>query len=326
MSNLWTIPDVKEELTHLAALHQKRPASPVVQGMAATWCGKVEAVTSWTSHGILELINHIDSLSLPDDMKAKLHECLEKLTIGSSQALKVIKAGQVMRNLKAYMSQTDWAKLETNATLYDHMHVIHVIAKRLATMAVVSLREDTKAQAVALSLYCQSQLGKPEPNAMTIHNCLADFQALHSQRLETMHSQTHGPRTYPSNPQEMGTTWIQKVYGTDCLPNKQAPMAVWMSKVACRPTNKMLQTGQVARGTTPAMCDEKTSKELLQELLLAKHDKSAHVNFATGGPCSSHSLAEQRPVATPQATLFADHGQPAIAARSQKKLMRIHNP
>ncbi|CAL1170052.1 unnamed protein product [Cladocopium goreaui] len=88
MSNLWTIPDVKEELTHLAALHQKRPASPVVQGMAATWCGKVEAVTSWTSHGILELINHIDSLSLPDDMKAKLHECLEKLTIGSSQALK----------------------------------------------------------------------------------------------------------------------------------------------------------------------------------------------------------------------------------------------
>ena len=192
-------------------------------------------------------------------------------------------------------------------------------------MAVVSLREDTKAQAVALSLYCQSQLGKPEPNAMTIHNCLADFQALHSQCLETMHRQTQGPRTYPSNPQDMGTTWIQKVYGTDCLPNKQAPMAVWMSKVACRPTNKMLQTGQVARGTTPAMCDGKTSKELLQDLL-AKHGKSAKVNFATGGPCSSHSLAEQRPVATPQATLFADHGQPAIAARSQKKLMRIHNP
>lgn len=149
MSNLWTIPDFKEELSHLAALHQKRPGSPVVQGMAATWCGKAEAVTSWTSHGILELINHIDTLSLPDDMKAKFHECLEKLTIGSSQALKMIKAGQVIHNLPAYMSQTDWTKLETNATLYDHMHVI---AKRLATMAVV--RENTKAQAVALSLYC----------------------------------------------------------------------------------------------------------------------------------------------------------------------------
>ena len=73
----------------------------------------------------------------------------------------------------------------------------------------------------------------------------------------------------------------------------------------------MLQTSQVARGTTHAMCDEKTSKELLQELL-AKHDKSAQVNFATGGPCSSHSLAEHRPVATPQATLFADHGEPKL--------------
>lgn len=308
MSNLWTIPDFKEELSHLAALHQKRPGSPVVQGMAATWCGKVEAVTSWTSHGILELINHIDTLSLPDDMKAKFHECLEKLTIGSSQALKMIKAGQVIHNLPAYMSQTDWTKLETNATLYDHMHVI---AKRLATMAVVSLRENTKAQAVALSLYCQSQLGKPEPNAMTIHNCLADFQALHSQCLETMNRQTQGPRTYPRNPQDMGTTWIQQVYGTDCLPNKQVPMAAWMNKVACRSTNKMLQTGQVARGSTHAMCDEKTSKDLLQELL-AKHDKSAQVNFATGGPCSSHSLAEHRPVATPQATLFADHGEPKL--------------
>ena len=222
MSNLWTIPDFKEELTHLAALHQKRPGSPVVQGMATTWCGKIQAVNSWTSTGILGFINHTDTLVLPDGMKAKLHECLEQLTIGTSQALKVIKIGQVIHNLPAYMSQGDWAKLETNATMYDHMYVI---AKRLTTMAVVSLRENTKAQGVALCLYCQSQLGKPEPSAMTIHTCLADFQALHNQCLGTMCSQAGGPKTYPSNPQEMGATWIQKVYGTDSLPNKQVPMA-----------------------------------------------------------------------------------------------------
>ena len=49
MSNLWTIPDFKEELSHLAALHQKRPGSPVVQGMAATWCGKVANTTTTTT-------------------------------------------------------------------------------------------------------------------------------------------------------------------------------------------------------------------------------------------------------------------------------------
>eukprot|EP00435_Cladocopium_sp_Y103_P001066 s7059_g1.t1 len=99
-------------------------------------------------------MNHVDTLTFPDDVRAKLTECLEQLTNGSSQVIKVVKAGQVIHNLPAYMSQADWAKLEVTATLYDHMHVI---AKGLATMAVVSLRENTKAQAVALALYCQNQ-------------------------------------------------------------------------------------------------------------------------------------------------------------------------
>ena len=195
MSHLWTIPDFKEELTHLAALQQKRAGSPVVQCLVSTWCAKIQAVTTWTSSGILDIMNHVDSLSLPDDLKARLHECLEQLTIGSTQAIKVIKAGQVIHNLPGYMSPADWTHLESNATIYDHMHVI---AKRLATMGVVSLRENTKAQAVALALYCQSQLGKPEPNAMVIHSCLADFQSLHTQCLSTMHQQIAGPKTYPS--------------------------------------------------------------------------------------------------------------------------------
>lgn len=300
MSHLWTIPDFKEELTHLAALQQKRAGSPVVQCLVSTWCAKIQAVTTWTSSGILDIMNHVDSLSLPDDLKARLHECLEQLTIGSTQAIKVIKAGQVIHNLPGYMSPADWTHLESNATIYDHMHVI---AKRLATMGVVSLRENTKAQAVALALYCQSQLGKPEPNAMVIHSCLADFQSLHTQCLSTMHQQIAGPKTYPSNPVEMGTTWLQKVYGEELPSTKQVPLAAWMNKVACRSTNKKLQVDKQATSSTSTKGGEKTTNDLLQELL-AKHDKSACVAFATQGQCSSQSLATQRQIATPQSTLF----------------------
>lgn len=160
------------------------------------------------SSGILDIMNHVDSLSLPDDLKARLHECLEQLTIRSTQAIKIIKAGQVLHNLPAYMSPADWTHLESNATIYDHMHVI---AKRLATMGVVSLRETSKARAVALALYCQSQLGKPEPNAMVIHSCLADFQSLHTQCLSTMHQQIAGPKTYiPKQPSGDGCHMVAK--------------------------------------------------------------------------------------------------------------------
>ena len=98
MSHLWTIADFKQELTHLAALHNRKPGSPVVQSMATSWCVKIHAVTSWNSTGILELMNHLDTLVLTDDVKSKLNACLEELTIGSSQAVKVIKAGQLIHN------------------------------------------------------------------------------------------------------------------------------------------------------------------------------------------------------------------------------------
>ena len=61
MGHLWTIPDFKQELTHSPALHQRKPGSPVVQNMATSWCVKIHAVTSWTSTGILELMNHMDT-------------------------------------------------------------------------------------------------------------------------------------------------------------------------------------------------------------------------------------------------------------------------
>ena len=71
MSHLWTIPDFKEEVTHLAALQQKRAGSPVVQCMAATWCAKIQAVTSWTSNGILELMNHVETIIQPQGLCPK---------------------------------------------------------------------------------------------------------------------------------------------------------------------------------------------------------------------------------------------------------------
>lgn len=235
-----------------------------------------------------------------------------QLTIGSTQAIKIIKAGQVIHNLPAYMSPADWTHLESNATIYDHMHVI---AKRLATMGVVSLREN-KAQAVALALYCQSQLGKPEPNAMVIHSCLADFHSLHTQCLSTMHQQIAGPKTYPTNPVEMGATWLQKVYGEELPSTKQVPLAAWMNKVACRSTNKKRQVDKQATSSTSTKGGEKTTNDLHQELL-AKHDKSACVAFATQGQCSSQSLATQRQIATPQSTLFVPKVEAELPVTTQ---------
>jgi len=39
---------------------------PVAQCMAATWCTKIQTVTSWTSAGVLDLLHHVQTLVLPD--------------------------------------------------------------------------------------------------------------------------------------------------------------------------------------------------------------------------------------------------------------------
>lgn len=235
MTHLWSLDDFKQELTHLSELYDRRPGSQVCQTMLNQFCQKASALQTWTSNGILQLLSHVEDLLLPEPEKERLNQCLESLSLSSGEAVKVVKAGQVLHNLPAYLNQDDWTKLNAKSTVTDHLEVV---SKRLAAMGVTSCRENTKHQAVSLVLKMQTDQGKPEPSPQTIKTYCHDFKVLHEEHIQGV---TPGPRTYPSRPADMGINWLDKAYGQLHPLGLQVSLGPWMAKVALRKTNKLLQ-------------------------------------------------------------------------------------
>ena len=242
MANLWTVEDFKGELTHMSQLHVKRPGSAVYQSLVNTFKAKAQAVTSWTSQAIMALLTHIEGLALPENSKEEISNCLENLTLGTTNSTKLTKSSQVVHNLPAYLTQEDWTKLQSNTTIMDQLAVI---AKRLAEMGVYSLKENTKQQAVALVLKTRCDQGHQEPSANIIYSWKDDFQACHT---GVAKGAAPSMAMYPARPVDLGSNWLSKAYLENSQPlGKDVFIAPWMEKVAVRSTNSLLQSG----GTAP---------------------------------------------------------------------------
>ena len=80
-------------------------------------------------------------------------------------------------------------------------------------MGLVSLKEQTKIQAMATVFYCLVHKGgKPQPIATTRKSLLKEFTSIfHS----TPASDVGGLPMYPANPHELGEEWLSKVYKHD---------------------------------------------------------------------------------------------------------------
>ena len=138
----------------MSQLHAKRPGSAVYQSLVNTFKAKAQAVTSWTSQAIMALLTHIEGLALPENSKEEISNCLENLTLGTTNSTKLTKSSQVVHNLPAYLTQEDWTKLQSNTTIMDQLAMI---AKRLAEMGVYSLNKG-KHQAPGCGIGSQNQV------------------------------------------------------------------------------------------------------------------------------------------------------------------------
>ena len=235
MSHLWRIEDFLAEITHLQELAARRPGSAVVQTLLNTLCQRLQAVETWTSEAILQLLDHVEEANLPDVDKAALNGCVESLSTGTNNPLVLSHGGQKVRNFPAYLTSQDWTKLQADVTIMD---LLSVLANRLAHMSVVSLKEHTKQQAVALVLKIRDDQSKPEMTPHALHQLQKDFQALHKAATQ---GTAPGNGTYPPRPMDLGQNWLQTAYGNERPECRQAPVAPWMKKAPVRNTNLLLQ-------------------------------------------------------------------------------------
>ena len=147
MTHLRRVSDFQEEIQHLAKLVQERPNSQVVGTMATILCSKISAVDIWTSQAIVTMLEEVEANKFPEDLATQLNAAIEELQPVTGAAVRMTKASQVVHNLPAWLTSKDWSLLASTVTIYDQLQVV---ARRLASMGVSSLRKNTKCQAEAL--------------------------------------------------------------------------------------------------------------------------------------------------------------------------------
>ena len=109
MSHLWKIEDFLAEITHLQELCARRPGFTVVQTLLNTLCQRLQAVDTWTSEAIIQLLDHVEKSTLPETEKATLNQCVESLaTASNNHALTLAHGGQKVHNFPAYLTSQDW--------------------------------------------------------------------------------------------------------------------------------------------------------------------------------------------------------------------------
>ena len=236
MATVWTIEDFLSELGHLGELSKMRPDSLVVKTMTSSFIERIQAAKHWTSAAIIQLLQKVEEMELPKDMKENIQGAIEKCQANEGTHLKLTTAGQKIQHVPCYLTQAEWTLLESTQSKDDMMQLL---AKRLRAMGLSSLKEGTIHQVLATILYVQHSQGRTELHPRAIHGMVEDFSAIFHGTPKTT---TTGLAHYPENPKQNGQAWLAQAYGDGASPACRAlPLHAWMKKVPMRKNHYLLQ-------------------------------------------------------------------------------------
>ena len=218
------VEDFIAELQHLDKLVQAQPGGQLAQSMTTSLCTKLQASKDWTSSAILSLIQALEESTLPKEKKDTIQGAINSLGGQNQGHLKTVLQGQVITFFCPYISKLDWQKLA--AAPSNTTDTMSILAARLKAMGLVSLKESTKKQAMAVILYLLVHKGnKPQPSAVTRRNMMAEFSAIFA---HTPGSKAACLTKYPDKPQDLGPEWMLQAYGQD-EPAMVTISSAWLS-------------------------------------------------------------------------------------------------
>ena len=208
----------------LDKLVQAQPGGQLAQSMTTSLCTKLQASKDWTSSAILSLIQALEESTLPKEKKDTIQGAINSLGGQNQGHLKTVLQGQVITSFCPYISKLDWQKLE--AAPSNTTDTMSILAARLKAMGLVSLKESTKKQAMAVILYLLVHKGnKPQPSAVTRLNMMAEFSVIFA---HTPGSKAACLTKYPDKPQDLGPEWMLQAYGQD-EPAMVTISSAWLS-------------------------------------------------------------------------------------------------
>ena len=208
MTNLWKVADFVSEVQHLDKLLQAQPNGQLGQSMTTSLCTKLQASKNWTSSAILTLIQALEQSTLPQNNKETIQGAINSLEGQNQGHLKTVLQGQMIVSFCQYISKLDWEKLEASPS--NTTDTMSILAKRLKCMGVVSRKENTKKQAMAVILYLLVHKGgKPMP--MPVDQAFHDVRICchlfsYSSRQSTKLSKV--PRRPQGTVDQSGANWL----------------------------------------------------------------------------------------------------------------------
>ena len=202
---------------------------------------KLSKMNGLTSPDAVMLLNHIKPSKLPTNMKDAIIKEVDKLMVNANGniACKVTTAASACDHLNKYLTKEDWSQLESTNSWEGAI----VLAKRLKSMGVKSIKETTKRAAIAILLCIQQQQGcKKLPPYHAIYNLVEHLSQAVANRPGAPYS-VPCLQVYPEDPQSLGQEVLQLVY-QDKKPEARYfdQMALTMAHhIPVRCTSKLLQ-------------------------------------------------------------------------------------
>ncbi|CAK9015210.1 unnamed protein product, partial [Durusdinium trenchii] len=124
---------------------------------------------------------------------------------------------QRVSNLAAYLTEEEWSKLSQ----CSNHEAMQVLAQRMKHLGMVSLKESSKREAIALLLHMQVDVQqKPEPSSKMVKSLVNDFADLFK-RMPAPPGAPASLPTYPPDPTALPAEFCMKAYPGQPPANKQ---------------------------------------------------------------------------------------------------------
>ena len=225
MAQHWKAEDFIQEVDHLERLRHLQPQTATVQSCVNTLVKKVTSV-EWTSKGMVQMMERLQTSSLTEEAKTRLADGLAKANQTMNTHLKMVCLGQAVHNMSQYLTMIDWKILKD--PMSPMVNVMATLAKRLKHMGVTSMKEVTKKTCVALVLWANHLNGKAFLTAPAMYQMSQDMTRIFQATAPVVDG-AESLANYPTDPKE-----LEKAYQGQEQPAFQAMnLEAYVAKVTC---------------------------------------------------------------------------------------------
>ena len=144
---MWGRKDFVQELAQIEKLLSFQPQEGLQKSLVGTLMKKLEHADNLQASEYVGVLEGLQSCGLADNVKAELQNyLLERAASNNESGNKLVKMPQLLENPAAYLTKSELVSL-TQGPIGE---VPLVIARRLRTIGLTSLKENTKKSCVAL--------------------------------------------------------------------------------------------------------------------------------------------------------------------------------